>query len=195
MHRAIIAAPFVLYLSGCGGQATPDSQEQWTIAPYLASCGYIPQTGCLVRQESGYNHHIYGIEGLDWRWGTGYRLTVETTERDFSIQGESALSSFAVPPSHQHHLIEIHSVHEDEVGTRYEYPNIVLSHGVFDRYASASYFLGYEYQCALQTQSECDFIHDLERTGVEQHLALVFQYQGDGAIALVEATFIDEPEW
>lgn len=196
MFRAIVAVSFALCLSGCGEPTTTDPQEQWTIASYLSPCGYQEQTGCLLRQEGIYSQSIFGgIIGLDWRWGTTYRVTIETTEIDPYDDEEWEVSILAQPPLDQHHLIAIHSEHEDEIGTRYEYSHIVLSYGTFYRYAAASYFLGYQYQCALETQDECDFIHELEQTGVEEHLELVFQYQGDGAIALVEATFIDKPSW
>lgn len=196
MYRAIIAVPLAFCLGGCGEPTIVDSHEQWTIASHLARCGLMQQFGCLIRQKEGYTHSVYaGIIGLDWRWGSTYRVTVETREVNHFYGEESEFSILTQPPPYEYHLIDIHSEREDEIGTLYEYPHIELSYGVFHRTDSASYFLGYEYQCALQTQDACDFIHELEQTGVEEHLALVFEYRGNGAIALVEATFIDEPMW
>lgn len=196
MYRAMLVVAFALFLSGCGEPAINHQQEQWTIASRLARCGFMEQTGCLLRQEEGYAHSIFGgVIGLDWRWGTTYRVTVETRDVDYLYGEKLEFSTLTQPPPFEHHLIAIHSEHEDEVGTRYAYPNIELSYGVFYRHEAVSYFLAYEYQCALQTQDECDFIHELEETGVEAHLDLVIEYRGNGKIALVEASFIDQPMW
>ncbi len=140
----------------------------WALGTYLCSkLEGEPESEVLTEYTP-----LRAILDFEAKWGTHYTVILDRHVRDFFITDDSNI---------EFQFIELVSMAEDEVGTRYQYNNISFSGSVLQQVDGEYSFLSYPIECAADV--DCEAL--LEWNDRSAEINLTFEYLGNEKIALV----------